>query len=136
MTPEALERQRIRRKATGNLTTRKYEKTKKGFLMRLYRNMTSRVTGVQSAKFHLYQGKALLPRTEFYSWSIPHPKFNELFDIWEASGYDRKLTPSVDRRDSDMGYLVENMEWVTHSQNSANVPAHKRYRKGDKDGRI
>ena len=38
----------------------RYEKTPKGFLMRLYRNMKSRVKGVQQAKHHLYEHCELL----------------------------------------------------------------------------
>jgi hypothetical protein len=110
--------QRERRRANGNADTLKYEKSKKGFLMRAYRNMKSRITGVQQAKFHLYEGKRLLPKDQFYEWAINSKDFHRLFDAWEAGGYDRKLTPSVDRVDSDHGYWLWNMEWVTHSENS------------------
>jgi hypothetical protein len=113
-----LERQRERRKADGNANTKKYEKTKKGFIMRLYRNMQSRITGVQKAKHHLYAGKSLLDRQMFYKWALASEEFHMLFLVWEFSGYDRKLTPSVDRVESSEGYYLENMEWVTHSENS------------------
>jgi len=101
-----------------NLYTHKYEKTKKGFLMRLYRNMESRVSGIQKIKYHLYQGKELLDRQEFYDWAQNSKKFHELFDAWTIHGYDKKLTPSVDRIDPRRGYCISNMEWVTHSENS------------------
>ena len=110
--------QRARRVKTGNAATKKYEKTKRGFLMRLYRNMKSRITGVQSAKHHLYRGKSILPKEEFYEWAHQSEVFHKLFAAWEASEYDRKLTPSVDRVNSSDGYHVNNMEWVTHSENS------------------
>jgi hypothetical protein len=115
---EKNKKQREYRRATGNSCTRKYEKTKKGFLMRCYRNMQSRVTGVQKEKHHLYKGKELLERQEFYEWALNSKDFHRLFAIWEFFGYDRKLTPSVDRVDSSQGYKVSNMEWVTHSENS------------------
>lgn len=86
--------------------------------MREYRNMQSRVTGVQKKKAHLYLGKELLPRDEFYNWAIFHIDFVLLYVKWVDSGYDRKLTPTVDRIDSDKGYCLSNMEWVTHSENS------------------
>lgn len=113
-----LEKQREYRKATGNANTKKYERTKKGKLMRNYRNMESRVKGVQWRKAHLYEGKELLSRDEFYEWAINQPVFHLLFDAWVKSDYDRKLSPSVDRIDSGRGYTVDNMEWVTHSENS------------------
>lgn len=106
------------RKKNGNASTKRYEKTPKGFLVRLYRNMQSRISGVQKQKHQLYKGKALLPREDFYSWALNSPEFKSLFREWEKKGYDRKFTPSVDRIDSSKGYELGNMEWVTHSENS------------------
>lgn len=113
-----LEKQRLRRTRNHNSETRKYEKTPKGFLMRLYRNMQSRVSGVQKGKFHLYKGKILLPRQEFYDWSLNNPSFLSMFKTWEESKYDRKLTPTVDRINPELGYEISNMRWLTHSENS------------------
>lgn len=95
-----------------------YEKTKNGFLMRLYRNMKSRVTGIHRVKFHLYKGKELLDKEVFYTWAKDSKKFHRLFKDWEMSGYQQSLTPSVDRIDPTKGYMLDNMEWVTHSENS------------------
>ena len=118
MTEEQLLKQRESRKANGNAATHKYEKTKHGFLMRLYRNMQSRIDGVQKAKSHLYEGKELLDRTEFYEWATEDKEFHRLFDLWEKSSYERKLAPSVDRINSSEGYYLSNMEFVTMSENS------------------
>ena len=115
---ERLEYQRNRRKINGNLDTKKYEKTENGFLMRMYRNMKSRVTGVQSKKAHLYQGKELLPKEEFYEWAKHSPMFMVLFEQYKNNGYLMKDAPTVDRKDSSRGYVLDNMEWVTHSVNS------------------
>jgi hypothetical protein len=115
---EERRRQREYRKNNGNIVTKRYEKTKNGFLMRLYRNMTSRFAGIQKQKHHLYEGKTLMPKEQFYEWAKSSDKFHSLFAIWEDSGYDRKLTPSVDRIDSSRGYEFDNIEWVTHSENS------------------
>lgn len=114
----SLAMQRISRSENANKLTRKYEKTINGFLMRLYRNMQSRVTGVQKLKHHLYSGKCLLPRIEFYAWAKSSSTFYVMFSEWETSGYDQCFTPTVDRKDSTKGYSVDNMEWVTHSENS------------------
>lgn len=106
------------RERTGNASTKKYEKTKKGFLMRCYRNMQSRITGVQKLKAHLYQGKSLLPRADFYEFSLKSNSFHQLFDEWEAHDYPQTLTPSINRIDADLGYELGNIEWITHSENS------------------
>lgn len=110
--------QREKRKRERNEITQRYEKTKKGFLMRLYRNMVSRINGIQKAKSHLYEGKCLLAKEDFYRWAMGCTTFHVLWDEWVDSGYDRKLTPSVDRINSNEGYALANMEWVTHSENS------------------
>lgn len=80
--------------------------------------MKSRILGIQKVKYHLYGGKTLLSKEDFYTWAKTSPEFQALFAVWEASAYDRKLTPSVDRVDSSRGYEIDNMEWVTHSENS------------------
>lgn len=97
----------------------KYEKTQRGFLVRCYRNMKSRIDGVQKNKHYLYAGKALLPKDEFYLWSLSNADFVRLFSEWKRSGYERRLAPSPDRIDSAVGYTIANIQWVTMSANSA-----------------
>ena len=113
-------KQRRLRDANGNYYTKKYEKTPKGFLMRLYRNMQSRITGVQKQKAHLYVGKEILSREDFYAWAFygSERKFFDMFEAYQESGFDRKLAPTVDRIESSKGYSVDNMRWLTHSENS------------------
>lgn len=111
------ERQREYRKRIGNKPTIKYEKTKKGFLVRLYRNMKSRVEGVQKVKFYLYEGKEILDKNDFYEWALSSKEFHDLFQDWEESDYERRITPSVDRINSDIGYIIGNMEWVPFHEN-------------------
>lgn len=116
---EKNKKQRERRARNHNEETHKYEKTPKGFLMRKYRNMQSRVTGIQKLKAHLYKGKYLLGREEFYLWAFNSDDFNRLYTDWVESGYDRRLCPTVDRIDAKYGYFLENMRWLTHSENSS-----------------
>lgn len=123
---DKLEWQRIHRIKTNNQDTKKYEKTKKGFLMRTYRNMKSRVFGVQKQKIHLYLGKHLLSKEDFYSFSLADSTFNRLFEEWEKSNYYRKNTPSIDRINSSGGYELGNIRWLTHSENSK-LGSHKRH---------
>ena len=110
--------QRERRLRNNNIETKKYENTINGFLMRLYRNMKSRISGVQKEKYHLYVGKELLDKDEFYEWAKSNDTFLVLFDEYKKNEYDRRLAPSVDRVDSSKGYELSNMEFVTHSENS------------------
>lgn len=86
--------------------------------MRLYRNMQSRVSGIQKIKYHLYKGCDILDRKDFYSWAKLSKDFWELYKNWTKNNFDQKLTPSVNRVDSTKGYSLDNMEWITHSENS------------------
>ena len=104
----------------GNAVTKRYEKTLNGFLMRTYRNMKSRVTGVLKTKAHLYQGLPILSKEDFYSWSKANAQFRELFYFWEQLRYDKLSSPSIDRIDSSKGYTIDNMQWITQYENSAN----------------
>jgi hypothetical protein len=115
---EYLRKQREYRSRTGNLATHKYERTKKGKLMRTYRNMESRVRGILKKKAHLYEGLAILPRDEFYRWAMASNTFHSLFDGWAASGYRCGDSPSVDRIDETKGYILGNMRWLSHRENS------------------
>lgn len=80
--------------------------------------MKSRITGIQKEKFHLYEGKFLLDKELFYVWANNSPEFFRLYAEYVESNYERRLAPSVDRVDSSKGYTVDNMEWVTQSENS------------------
>lgn len=113
-----LKKQREYRKRTGNRSTKKYERTIKGFLMRTYRNMESRVTGIQKNKAHLYKGLELLTRDSFYFWSQGDKDFLRLFTEWESKGFPRMEGPSIDRIDSSKGYTLDNIQWITTRENS------------------
>lgn len=106
------------RERTNNQSTKKYEKTKNGFLMRCYRNMQSRVQGIQKLKAHLYKDNFLLDRQTFYDWSLNNEEFHRLFDEWEDNHYNQKLSPSINRIVPEKGYAINNIEWITHSENS------------------
>ena len=45
--------------------------------------------------------------------------FDKLYDDWVSSGFDKKLSPSIDRVDTSKGYTLDNMRWLTHSENSS-----------------
>lgn len=110
-------KQRERRAKDNNAVTKKYEKTKKGFLVRCYRNMLSRVTGVTKNKNHLYLGLEILNKDIFYEWSLNNKEFNELFENWQNYNYNRKFSPSIDRLNTDKGYTLCNIEWITFREN-------------------
>jgi len=113
-----LEWQRKHRKNNRNRDIKVYEKTLSGFLMRTYRNMKSRVEGIQKNKAHLYSHCSLISKDTFYTWSISNFSFLSLFLDWKINSHDQRLTPSIDRIDTKQGYELHNMQWITHSENS------------------
>ena len=107
--------------------TKKYEKTVKGYLVRTYRNMLSRVTGILKNKAHLYKGLEILNKEEFYSWAL-NSNYPTLLQTYTESNYDMKLAPSIDRIDPLKGYSIDNIRWVTHSENSSNTRHNLKYK--------
>ena len=98
------------------LNNSRYWKTRKGKLMMTYNNMNRRVRGY--IKKHLYEGLELLSREDFYRFSLCGEDYHKLYEDWVGSDYDRKLSPSIDRIDSSKGYTLDNIQWITHSENS------------------
>lgn len=99
-------------------TSQTYERTPKGFLMRAYRNMLGRTKGLTTRSNHLYKGLPICEKEEFYKWSMQSDSgFLELLENYRKSGFERSLAPSVDRKDKYRGYLLDNMRWMTISEN-------------------
>jgi hypothetical protein len=80
--------------------------------------MKERVEGRSSHNRGNWAGKPILPKEVFIEWAKNHPDFLALYKRWFSSEFDRKLTPSVNRMNSNKGYVLGNMEWMTNSQNS------------------
>ena len=118
--------QRDYRKKNGDIHTKTYERTLSGKLMRTYKNMVHRVNGVVKRGSHRYEGLPILSKEDFYSWSESDTNFNQLYLNWVSSGYDRKLSPSVDREDTSKGYVLGNIRWLTHSENSSLGGKHRK----------
>lgn len=115
---------RDRRSKNSNLNTKVYERTKKGKLVRTYRNMLSRVKGILKTKAHLYEGLPILDKEVFYEWSLNNDDYHKIFNNWVDSDYDLKLSPSIDRKETDKGYTLDNIRWITFSKNCS-IANHK-----------
>lgn len=104
--------------------TKNYEKTPKGFLVRAYRNITSRVRGIQKKGSHNYRDLPVMAKSDFYATYETDPTFLELLKNYRTSGWKPSKAPSVDRIYPWFGYVHGNIRWVTHSENSANTRSH------------
>lgn len=127
--PEIVEKQRKSDERTNAARAQRYTRTKNGYLCLCYGNMRRRVLGWQKNKRHLYEGKEILDRKEFYSWARYDEQFNSLFIKWKEAGQPLKLAPSIDRIDPNKGYILSNMRWITHSENSriGSINRHRKY---------
>ena len=47
--------------------------------------------------------------------------YHSLYDDWKDSGYDKKLTPSLDRRYNDKPYTKTNIKLMTWGENHKNA---------------
>ena len=56
-------------------------------------------------------------RKELTDWAISQGLF-ALCDAWRNSGYEKALSPSVDRLDSNQGYAIGNIRLVTWAENN------------------
>lgn len=110
---------------------KEYKHSIHGYLISSYGYMKKRVEGrVSNKKYaHYWLGKPILPKEVFIEWSKNHPDFLRLFKRWTMAGHDQKLSPSVNRIDSNKGYTLDNIEWVTVSQNSSLAGAVRSFNK-------
>ena len=92
------------------------------FIQRAYKYMKWRVAGkhskVNQHKIKYWAGLPILSREEFYAWSKSDSNFKRLYKFWASNNYEKRLAPSVNRINSKEGYVLSNIEWVTHGQNS------------------
>lgn len=76
-----------------------------------YRQTTSR-----------YFGKDFLTKSDWNEWCYEdrnYKAFIKLYNKWVENGFERKSTPSIDRIDNKLGYMRNNLQWLSLSDNSS-----------------
>ncbi len=112
---------------------RRYAKERKGerkhdlgvFVSLTYTRMRDRVFGKSDKSVRFYSHLPILSREEFYKWAHSSPELVPMFNAWVSSGNILKLTPTVDRIDSNEGYIIRNMQWLTFSENSSKATRYR-----------
>jgi len=110
---------------------RKFSKNKNNLDGHMYRCKECRKKGRKSRNMFvcdLYSGQLKRSRQSGYglpeynleqlrTWIFVQDNFEQLYVNWEKSGFDRNLTPSVDRLDDYKGYSFGNIRLVTWREN-------------------
>ena len=56
-------------------------------------------------------------KKELTEWLNSQHLFHELFDSWKASGYNKWMKPSIDRKSDYLPYTLSNIQLMTWRQN-------------------
>jgi hypothetical protein len=104
---------------------REYRRTPQGRIVQAYTDMRRRISGKKhNSKY--YPSSDLLTKSEFYAWARGSNAFAQLYGDWAAEGFPPALTPSIDRVDSEKGYALSNIQWLTVEANTRRANAKRR----------
>jgi len=65
-----------------------------------------------------YYGKKFCDREVFINSFVGDSEFLRLYKIWQSNDYQRKFAPSIDRIDNSKDYVMSNLRFITHYENS------------------
>ena len=85
-------------------------KTKEGLISSIYRHQ-------KSASKRRKHNAPNYTRAELQEWVFNKDSFSSMYNTWVESGYNKLLTPSIDRLDDFKGYSIDNIQLVTWSDN-------------------
>lgn len=88
-------------------------KSPEGLVRRIFNNqrMTTRKMGRPLPTYN-YE--------ELCLWLDNQPEFHTLYWAWVNSGHDKNLIPSIDRKDNNVSYTLDNIQVTTWRQNLLN----------------
>lgn len=97
----------------------RYRTDKKYYLNNRYNVLKQRAEG-RSIYPTGAKGLPFCTREEFINWcNETMDIFDPMWKTWQDSEYDLTKAPSVDRIDPRKGYEIENLQWLTQSDNSS-----------------
>lgn len=97
-------------RACSNIVSNNYKKSKEGLIRGIL------VQQKRSSKKRLHNSPNY-SLDEFREWFYAQYNFEELYNNWVNSNYNKKLTPSVDRKNDLEPYTFDNIRLVTWEDN-------------------
>lgn len=76
--------------------------------------------GGNNGRIYFVTGKQYLKKQDFIDWVYEKEnfkKFMKLYNNWIQNNFNTKLSPSIDRINSEKGYTVDNIQWLSKSDN-------------------
>ena len=89
-----------------------YRRTKDGLLSKIYSSQKA----TSSRRNHIPPTYSL---QELKEWMFSLENFNDIYDEWKQSDYDTKKIPSIDRREDDLPYTLQNIQLTTWEINNS-----------------
>jgi hypothetical protein len=87
---------------------------------RRYAHMKARQEGRATHQSSGALGKPICTYEEFEAWCIDFTNLQEFLTLyfeWALNGFNRWDSPSIDRKDPKKGYTVDNLQWLSFSDN-------------------
>lgn len=90
------------------------------YLKHRYYAMCGRCSGRWKSSHATYANRDVsFTMEEWLEWcDKTYPTFISLYNNWQNNGFKRGLAPSIDRIDNAKGYCLDNIQWMTQSNNS------------------
>jgi hypothetical protein len=88
------------------------------FIRRMFSYMQSRVRGFgNKAHYGYYINLPICDRKIFYKFAFRNWQLKYLYHNWILSGYKKQLLPTPDRIFREKGYTLDNIQFLTFSDN-------------------
>jgi len=88
-----------------------YKRTINGLIGKIYQSQ-------KYASKNRFDNPPSYTREELIEWVVSQDCFEELYNNWIESDYDKMLIPSIDRIDDYKGYSFDNIQLITWKDNN------------------